>query len=526
VTSLTLPAHAGAHVHPPAPAVAPPAFGVRLACGLLGIFLAAMMAGLSNRVGGLALADVRGALGIGADEGSWLTTVYSAGELVAMPFATWFAITFSLRRFHLAMLGASLLLALALPFVHEWHLLLALRALQGLASGTLIPLLMMAALRFLPPPIRLHGLALYSMTATLAPNVAIWLAGQWTDQLADWRLVYWHVIPLGLLAMALVAWGIPVMPPALARLKGANWFGMAIGAAGLALLAVGLDQGGRLDWFESPLVTWTLLAGVGLLAVNLLTEWHHPAPFIKLQLLERRNLGLGFAVFFCLLVAMSSGAALPSAFLGAVQGYRALQSAPIGLMIGLPQLVLAPAVALLLYRRWVDARWLMALGLGCIALACLLASRVTPEWIWEQYVPAEILQAIGQPLAVVSLLFLATSVVQPMEGAYVSGIVNTLRALGTLIGGAGLGEFVSVRGRFHHEMLLDQVGLAAGAPVGHAEAAALPGVLPAQAFVLANADAMRVLGVLALLLIPAALCLQFIPAPGAAPRHPHTPPQR
>ena len=40
----------------------------RAMAGLAGIFLAAMMAGLNNRVGALALADVRGALGL-----AWMT---------------------------------------------------------------------------------------------------------------------------------------------------------------------------------------------------------------------------------------------------------------------------------------------------------------------------------------------------------------------------------------------------------------------------------------------------------------------
>src|SRR3546814_8865456 len=56
------------------------------------LLIAAMMAGLNNRVGALALADVRGALGFGLDDASWLTTVYSAGEVIAMPFSAWFAI--------------------------------------------------------------------------------------------------------------------------------------------------------------------------------------------------------------------------------------------------------------------------------------------------------------------------------------------------------------------------------------------------------------------------------------------------
>ncbi len=67
-------------VQPPAssPAVAAKPSGRALG-GLVGILVAAMMAGLNNRVGALALADVRGALGFSLDGASWLTTVYTAG---------------------------------------------------------------------------------------------------------------------------------------------------------------------------------------------------------------------------------------------------------------------------------------------------------------------------------------------------------------------------------------------------------------------------------------------------------------
>ena len=305
--SAATPALAGPVSAPPPapPAAAAAVFGAGLATGMAGILLAAMVAGLNARVPSLALPDVRGALGWGLDEASWISTAYTAGELTVMPFATWFAVTFSLRRFHGGMLAAVLLLAALVPEVHNLEALIALRYVHGLLSGALIPLLMMAALRFLPPPIRLHGLALYALTATFAPNVALWITSLWVDRVEDWRWAYWHLIPLGALAWSLVMWGIPKMPPALPRLRQGNWPGMVLGIPGLSLLAAGLDQGQRLDWFHSPLIVSMLAAGAVLTALFLLSEWFHPGPFIKLQLLARRNLWLVFVVIFLLLVAMA-----------------------------------------------------------------------------------------------------------------------------------------------------------------------------------------------------------------------------
>src|SRR3546814_14966771 len=90
----------------------------------------------------------------------------------------------------------------------------------------------------------------------------------------------------------------------------ANWLGIAFGGVGLLLLAIGIEQGNRLEWFASPLISTSLSVGGLLLAFYLFTEWHHPAPFIKLQLLKRRNLWVGFSMFLCLLVIFLSGSLL------------------------------------------------------------------------------------------------------------------------------------------------------------------------------------------------------------------------
>lgn len=524
----SLPAALAASPPPiPAPAPAPPAplpFNFRLGVGLAGILVGAIMSGLGNRVGALGLADMRGALGLGADEGAWLNSVYLAGELVAMPFSCWLAITFSLRRFHLTMLTLFALLALCLPGAQNEALLLALRATQGLVGGMLVPVLMMSALRFLPPPIRLHGLALFALTATFAPNLAFWITGQWTDTLHDLRLIYWQGLPLAVLAFLMVYWGIPQDPVRLERLRQANWFGLVCACVGLSLLALGLDRGARLDWWRSDLISWLVFSGSALTGVFLLSEWFHPTPFLRPQLLGKRNLGLGMVLFFLLLMVLLSGSFLPAMHLERVWGYRSLQSAPIGLMIALPQLVLGSGVALLLYRQWVDARYVFAAGLALIAAACFLNTQITSQWIWTHFAMAQVLQAFGQPMAVVAMLFLGTSVVRPSEGPFVAGTINIFRVLATLFGNAVLGHFLSLRERFHADMLLDQAGgMVARLPTLPNLSDGLAASVRTQSFVLAAADSFWFLGFLALLLIPAVLCLQHVPAPQLPNLHKPTP---
>jgi DHA2 family multidrug resistance protein len=338
-----------------------------------------MMAGLNDRVTGITLGDFAGARGLAGDDVHLLGTVYEATQLAAMPVASWFAATFSLRRFHLAITGIFMLCALLLPLAPSLGWMLAIRALQGLAGGAMIPLLMGSALRFLPPAIKLQGLGFYSLTATFSPNLALWFAASWTDGWNDWRLTSWQVLPIGVLVLGMVFWGIPQDPVRPERMREVDGPGLVAGPLGLMLLAFVAGEGERLDWFHAPLIVGAAIASVALIAAFVLSAWHHPAPFIKLQMVGRRNFALGLPLFMGILIVVIASALLPAAHLAQVQHFRPLQIAPIGLIISLPQIVLAPLVSALLYRRWVDARHVIALGLALIAL--MLAGVAGDRWL-------------------------------------------------------------------------------------------------------------------------------------------------
>ncbi|WP_236628410.1 hypothetical protein [Bordetella trematum] len=85
------------------------------------------------------------------------------------------------------------------------------------------------------------------------------------------------------------------------------------------------------------------------------------------------------------------------------------------------------------------------------------------------------------------------------------------------MGGAAIGQLSVVRERIHADQLLDHGGLLQDGWSSLATPGRLVAALHEQAFVLATADVYRALGVLALLLIPLVLCLQYIPAPVPAP---------
>ena len=439
----------------PAAAPTPHPFTLRLALGLIGVLIAALTSGLNDRVTDIALADIRAAIGVSYDQGSWIVSSYQAAEVAAMMIAPWFAVTFSLRRFSLTVSTGFLLCGILLPLAPSPGSFIVLRVLQGLFGGALPPMLMTVALRFLPPPLKLYGLGGYALTATFGPNMAASLAAFWTDDVS-WMFVFWQVVPLMLIAMLLFGWGLPQDPLRLERFKQIDLFGMLTGCSGMALLVLALTQGERLDWFDSPLIAAMLLAALPLLLVFLINEWFHPLPLFRLQMLSRRNLTHGLLALATVLVVSLSGSALPSAYFGQVEGFRTLQFAPLALTVGLPQLLIAPLVAALLNIRWIDCRWVLAAGVALLITACLLGSQITSDWARQNFWTLQILQAFGQPMVILPILMSATSVVAPPEGPFASAMFNTVRGFSSVAASVLVEVFLSHREKIHSNVLLDQ----------------------------------------------------------------------
>lgn len=515
---MKAPALVAVPVTAPAPAQAAPVatpFDLRIVVGLLGVLLAVLLSGFNENVTKIALTDIRGAMGIGHDEGTWLLALYAAGSVSAMAFAPWFAMTLSLRRFTLCAIAAFMLIGLLSPLAPNERVLMLLRAAQGLAAGALPPMLMTVALRFLPANIKLYGLAAFALTATFGPSMGTPLAAFWVE-FVGWRWAFWQIIPGGLLAMAAVAWGIPQDPLRLERFAEFNWRGLLLGLPAISLLVIGLLQGERLNWLQSPLIVSLLGGGAVLLVLFLLNEWRHPLPFFKLQLLKLRNLSFALFTLAGVLLVMLASSLIPSSYLAQVQGYRPLQTAPILLWVALPQLLALPLVAALCNLRQVDCRWVLATGLGMLGLSCLLGSQLTSAWIRDDFLLIQLLQIFAQPMAVLPLLMLSTGSIAPIQGPFASAWFNTVKGLSAVFATAALDLLTTARLHLHSTGLVDRLG---NQPqLADSAMAQLATRVHQQALVLTYADLYLCAALVAFALI---LIIPFVPTRIFPPRAAH-----
>src|ERR1700692_4848141 len=417
-----------------------------------------MTSEFNDQVTSIALTDIRGALGIGHDSGTWIESLYVSAEIIGMAISPCLLMTSTLRRwtlFAIALCGASSVL---IPFSPNIETIYALRLIQGLAGGLIIPLLMTTALRVLTPNIRLYGLAVYALTATFAPALASTVAAFWTD-VVYWRFVYLQTIPLCSLAGVLVWYCLHQDQPRYERFRMLDWRGALLLVIGAGALSTMLYQGDRLDWFNSRLICALALVSAVAVPLLLLNEWFHPLPLLKLQMLGRRNFAYGTFGLFIILIIGQSGSTVPLRYLQEVQGYRPLQSNLITLEIAALQLVMLPAMALLLDYKRVDSRVVSLVGLGFILASCVGSSFLTVYWNRDQFYLWQLLQAIGQPMVVMPLLMKATNTVTgPADGPLASARLNTSRSIAEATGAWFLELINRWRNALHSDRIVDEAG--------------------------------------------------------------------
>src|SRR6266550_1322236 len=141
--------------------------------GTLGVFLGAGIATMFGRLVSVGLPDLRGALGLGIDEASWIPTTYNMTLMFMGPFSVYLGALLGARRVLLWTAPVFILASILLPFSPNLSVILALQVIAGLSSGTFYPLTMSYALRSLPLRYSIYGIGVYSIDILAATTISV-----------------------------------------------------------------------------------------------------------------------------------------------------------------------------------------------------------------------------------------------------------------------------------------------------------------------------------------------------------------
>lgn len=421
------------------------------------VFLGAGIVSLQQRLLGVGLPDLRGALGFGVDEAAWIPTACDMALMFIGPFTIYLGGMVGPRRVLLTTAPVYALASFALPFAPSYEAILALQVLVGLSAGTFYPLSLGFALKNLPPKYTIYAIGAFSMELVATLSIATPLEG-WFGEHLSYRWIFWAGPLLSLLMMCLIHVSLEHPPLRTGPRPRANFSAFLFASAGLALILGLLEQGERLDWLHSGTIVAMLASGTFLLVAAAVQRQMAPNPLVNLKVvLQKNTLLLGLNLFFVRFVLLSVVVLIPG-YLGAVQAYRALETGHVLRWTVLP-LALGGFVAAHLMRR-IDGRVIAAFGIALVAASALLDSTLTSAWAQDQFYGSQLLLAAGLGTALVGQIGMVGQqalemgvATRPVDILTYAAFFQTVRLFGGQLGGTVMQRFVDLREQFHSNRL-------------------------------------------------------------------------
>ena len=432
------------HVAPAAPLCTRPIVGIAA------VLLGSVISTLFSRITTFGLADLRGAVHAGFDEGAWITTAATVGQMCIGPVAAWLGLVFGPRRVLMVSASVFAVASALIPYAPDLASVLVGQAVAGLASGTFIPLTIGFVLQSLRPALWPYGIAAYGLNLELSLNVPAALEGWYIEHLS-WHWIFWQGTLLALPMLAAIYFGMPRQPVHREALRDADFWGMFYAAAGFSMLYAALDQGNRLDWLNSGLICGLLLGAAVLIAAFIVQILMAEHPWISPRFLLQRNIALLMTILVLYRFIILSTSYLIPQYLTTVQNFRSLEVGKVLAWIAVPQFLLVPLIATVL--RWIDPRLILALGLWCVGLACFMASDLTRDWATDDFLASQVLQAFGQSAALISLVLFAVRHLRPADAVTFGVVLQTARLLGGEAGNAFMQTYVRVREQVDSNLL-------------------------------------------------------------------------
>jgi len=456
-TSIPFPANRPPAAPSPGLAALPTDLSHSPLLGIVGVVLGAGIVTVTGRLLTLGLADLKGNVGIGFDDGAWISSAFNIALMFIGPLSVYLGGLFGPRRVLLACASAFTSTSALLPLVHNYGLLMGLLVVAGLTSGTFYPLTLTFALRNIPLRYLALVVALYATCIEASVNFAPSIYGFCRNNLS-WEWMFWVPALLTPVMMACIFFGIPQTPKPQSKRKPPSFVGFLYVSAGFALLFAALDQGQRLDWWRSGTFTALFASGMFLVLCALIRRLRSPNVLVDLPYLRQRNtILLGVALFTFRFALLATIIIIPQSL--SVRGLDASQFGPAVLWTAVFELVLAFVGALLLSKGF-DSRLLLAVGFTAVAFACLINANFTSAWAPENYYRSELLLAVGQSFSMMGLVssivlqaFFSGGLDAPQRALTFSAFFHTVRLLGGQVGVVTMGHFIAEREKLHSNLL-------------------------------------------------------------------------
>jgi EmrB/QacA subfamily drug resistance transporter len=408
------------------------------------LILATMTGALSmvmidQTVVSVALPTMQRDLGLSTTGVQWVVNAYLLLLAVLVAFGGRIADLFGAERTFRAGAGLFVLASAMCGLAQNELMIIAARGLQGVGAAMMTP--STGAVIVNTFDIRERGKAMGIYTGLSMVFLALGpLVGGLLTQSVSWRAVFYINLPIGVAIVTAAHFTLPHRPrPHIAR-GAIDWVGVPLLVGGLGALVLALMQGQSWGW-GSPAVLALLAAAAVLVPVFLWWESRVQAPLVTLKLFREQNFGADSAVLAGVQFALVGASVFGAVWSQQVLGFSAIHAGVAMLPLTVPLLFVAPLGGRI-YDRLGPRPLLVAgallIGAGLAWLGWHLHLR---EYGW--LVPGYIAMGTGIGLTISPGTTDALGAAAAQHRSQASGIVQTVRQVGGVVGIAVLGAIVA-----------------------------------------------------------------------------------
>ena len=445
----------------PGPAGTPPGSGVtseplqsfRKWAITVSVMMVTVMQVLDTSITNVALPHMQGALSAGVDEMSWVITSYLAANAIAIPATGWLTAVLGRRRFFLVCTTVFTVSSFLSGIAPNLEFLVAMRVLQGLGGGPVIPMAQATMWEIFPLRQRGTAMAVWGvgimMAPILGPTLGGWIVDNWS-----WRWIFYVNLPIGLLGFFMASVFL-FDSPFLKKPRRMDAAGLVLMVLGFGALQLMIDQGEKKDWFDSAYIVTAGIVAVIMLTAFLTRELSTPEPILDLSVFRDRNFSLGAVIIALVGFGFNSSVLLVALYTQKMLGYDAWTSG----------LVLAPGglgtmIALTFSGRLVsrmDQRLMLLFGCGLNALALVMMSNLSLDMDYWSLALPRFMQGFAQGFIFVPLQTLALATIRLDRLSNATAAYNLVRNVGGSIGVAFITTLLSRRAQYHQAVLAGHV---------------------------------------------------------------------
>ncbi len=334
------------------------------------------------------------------------------------------------------------------------YALIGFRVLQGIGGAAMMPATLSIIADVFPAGRRGAAMGVWGGVSGLATAIGPTLGGviiqyiTWPAAADSWRWIFLVNIPIGVAGVFLTLRLVPESknPTAVETL---DLPGVGLVSASLFCLTFALVEGQNYGW-TSAAILGLFAAAIVAFALFYRREHRVSQPLIDFSLFRSLNFAAGNVTGLLLSAAMMGAFFIIPIFLQSVLGYSAIKAGLVMAPMSVVIIVAAPLAGWLSDRlgsKWIVAlgMLLLAVGLGWMAGLIPGAAKISPDTTPASLFAPFVLSGIGIGLAVAPVTSAVMATAPKDRVGNASGVLSTMRQVGSLMGIAVLGAVLQNR---------------------------------------------------------------------------------